>query len=244
MLFSFAFPPYTAMVGDMVRSKTLQDRKAVQEKLNAVLCGINVKYAGDIASKFMITLGDEFQGLLRSGTHAAEIAERIEREMHPVKIRFGIGVGEIATDINASMPLGADGSAYYNAREMINELKATEKRKMESKLNMKIAIEDHPDISELINAVFSLNTALKAKWTDRQREIINAYLQNSRTQSEVAKELSINQSTVQKALSSSDFYTYQGAVDAVTKVLSGIKAEQEGEKAEKGEKKEKEGKDV
>jgi DNA-directed RNA polymerase specialized sigma subunit len=92
---------------------------------------------------------------------------------------------------------------------------------------MKIEVEENADISELINAVFSLNTVLKAKWTDRQREIINIYLKCDRTQSDVAKDLGINQSNVQKALSNSNFYTYQKVLDTITKTLSNIKEKQD-----------------
>lgn len=219
---SFKFTPYIAVIGDIVESKKIKERKAVQQKLGVVLHEINIQYAGDVASRFMITLGDEFQGLLQAGTHIMEIIERIERQMHPTRMRFGIGVGEITTDIDPKLPLGADGPAYYNARKMINELKAAEKQKMASKLNMKIEIEEYADIAELINAILSLNTVLKEKWTDKQREVINAYLTDAGTQMEVAQRLGIHQSNVQKALSNSNFYTYQRAVGTVTKILSNI----------------------
>lgn len=221
--FSFSFTPYIAVIGDIVESKRIKERKAVQQKLGVVLHEINERYTGDVASRFMITLGDEFQGLLQAGTHTMEIIERIERQMHPTRMRFGIGVGEITTDINPELPLGADGSAYYNARKMVNELKAAEKQKMASKLNMKIKIEEYVGISELINTIFSLNTVLKEKWTDRQLEVIDTYLMDAGTQIEVAQRLGIHQSNVQKALSNSNFYTYQRAVDTVTKILSNIK---------------------
>ena len=51
----------------------------------------------------MITLGDEFQGLLKNGSAAVFIIDKIEREMYPIKFRFGLGVGEITTDINSNM---------------------------------------------------------------------------------------------------------------------------------------------
>ena len=40
-----------------------------------------------------------------------------------MKLRFGIGVGEISTVINPEMALGADGPGYYNARKAIEDLK-------------------------------------------------------------------------------------------------------------------------
>lgn len=223
----FDFAPYFAVIGDIIESKKIKERRAVKEKLSSVLCEINKMYNEYIASKFMITLGDEFQGLLKSGTYVMEIIEKIEQGMYPIRIRFGIGVGRIVTDINPELPLGADGPAYYNARKMIDEIKLSEKKKMESKANTKIMIDDNEDISQLINTIFALNTVLKSKWTDRQREIIVTYLNFKGTQYEVAKKLGINQSNVQKALSNSNFYTYQQALDTVTIILSNIRGKQD-----------------
>lgn len=224
-VFTFNYKPYIAIIGDIVDSKKIPDRMAIQDKLASVLCKISETYSKDISASFMITLGDEFQGLLNNGKFVIEIVEKIEREMYPVKIRFGIGVGEITTVINRNAPLGADGSAYYNARKVITELKMNEKRNKESKSNIKIEIDNNENISEVLNAIFALNTVIKKKWTTRQREIINIYLQCAATQSKVAEKLKINQSNVQKALSSSNFYTYQESISIVSKVLSNIKGD-------------------
>lgn len=51
----------------------------------------------------MITLGDEFQGLLNNPAYAIEIVKYIQRELYPVKLRFGIGIGEISTEINQKL---------------------------------------------------------------------------------------------------------------------------------------------
>lgn len=77
MFFFFFFKPYVAIIGDIKNSRELQDRKQVQEKLEAVLNEINDTYDADIASKFLITLGDEFQGLLHCGIHTMHIISKI-----------------------------------------------------------------------------------------------------------------------------------------------------------------------
>ena len=222
MFFFFDYCPYIAIIGDIKDSKHSENRHTIQVQLKKVLDTINIEYEAVLASKFMITLGDEFQGLLKLGASAIFIIDKIEREMYPVKIRFGIGIGEMTTDINFDMPLGADGPAYYNARIMIDELKTSEKKKMGSKVNIKISIQDNTDTSELINTIFSLLTIIKETWTPRRVEIMNAYLNCGGTQEEVAQVLGINQSNVQKALASSNFYTYRKALGSVSKVLSCI----------------------
>ncbi len=226
MQFSFDYFPYTAVIGDIKDSKHSKDRRAVQVRLGQVLDGINHQYQAELASKFMITLGDEFQGLLKTGSAVISIIDQIEREMYPVRIRFGIGVGKITTNINFDLPLGADGPAYYNARAMITELKAFEKKKMESKNNVQISIQDYADCSEMMNTIFSLLEVVKEEWTFRQVEIMNAYLRSG-TQAAAAEILGINQSNVQKALAASNFYTYRKALEFISKMLAGVRRDED-----------------
>lgn len=58
--------------------------------MKSVLQEINLKYENDISSKFMITLGDEFQGLLCNGANVMHIITEIEQKMYLIKMRFGV----------------------------------------------------------------------------------------------------------------------------------------------------------
>ena len=120
---------YAAVIGDIKASRHLENRREVQKDLQRVLEQVNRKYAEDITSKFLITLGDEFQGLLCSGKNILNMINEIKMEMYPVRIRFGVGFGPITTDIWTEMALGADGPGYYRAREAIETLKEQEKKK-------------------------------------------------------------------------------------------------------------------
>lgn len=57
-----------------------------------------------------------------------DIIEEIQRQMYPVEIRFGVGVGQKTIEINAEMAIGADGPGYYMAREAIEALKQSEQK--------------------------------------------------------------------------------------------------------------------
>jgi len=100
MLFSINDKPYVAIIGDIIGSRNIENRNEVQNKLKDVLNHVNNKYAEDISAKFTITLGDEFQGLLSAGRYVMDIIQFIERKMYPVKMRFGVGIGKITTDIH------------------------------------------------------------------------------------------------------------------------------------------------
>ena len=110
---------YCAIIGDIVDSKKIKNRAEIQTKLENVLLAINKKYEIDIAANFVITLGDEFQGLLKLPKNLTRIIEQIKMELYPIKLRFGAGIGEIYTEINPKIAIGADGPAYHNAREAI-----------------------------------------------------------------------------------------------------------------------------
>jgi hypothetical protein len=227
MLISFDYRPFIAIIGDIRGSKSLPARNTVQRRLQQVLNTVNRRHQNDIASNFMITLGDEFQGLLKSGVSCMNIIDRIEREMFPVRFRFGIGVGEMATDI-PSTAFGADGPAYYLARDMIADLKTSEKEKKEPKKNIEIMIQGNPELSKLINTIFSLLSVIKENRTSRQIEIINAYMKGNGTQADAAKMLNINQSNVQRALASANYYTYRNALDIIAALMSEIREDAHG----------------
>lgn len=223
MLFSFDYTPYIAVIGDIKNSRQVERRDDVQRQLKNVLDAVNQTYRADIASNFMITLGDEFQGLLRRGASVPSIIDQIERSLYPVKLRFGLGIGEMTTDIFSAVPLGADGPAYYLARDSISELKAAERKKMEPKGNIKMKVQENPQASALMNTVFSLLATVKETWTARQVEIINAYLQNACKQVDTAEALGIHQPNVQQALAASNYYTYRYALDTLTDILSDVR---------------------
>lgn len=211
---------HIALIGDIINSKKIDDRFSIQTKMETVLSEINNDYKDDIDSNFMITLGDEFQGLLRSPSNITSIIEIIEREMYPVKLRFGIGIGNIDTNIIRETPFGMDGPAYHNARKMLQHIKASEKKRMVSKTDIMIEIDEAPEYSKLINTIFSLTYNIKKKWKEPQVITINEYIHSGHNQEEAAAKLGITQSAVYKRLDSANYYTYVESMRNVENSLS------------------------
>jgi len=223
MFFFFLNDPYVAIIGDMKQSQKMDNRSEVQNKLKQVLGEINDKYIGDISSKFMITLGDEFQGLLGNGVNTMSIVSEIERKMYPVRMRFGIGIGKITTDINKEMALGADGPGYYKARNAIEYLKNNERKKQAIAANVRIEVESSNQATAImLNTILALMTAIEESWSERQREIIWNMLEHQDSQIDVAKRLKIKQPAVQKSFSIGKYYVYKDAIDTIGKALEEI----------------------
>ena len=140
---------YIAVIGDIKDSKLIENRGQIQEKLNRALKQINEIYQDDIASKFIITLGDEFQGLLKNEEHLIGIVKYIQQVMYPVKLRFGIGIGEIRTDIFYEAAIGADGPAYYEARKVITELREQEKKLKKQAADIQFSIKKPTELKAM-----------------------------------------------------------------------------------------------
>ena len=222
--------PYIAIIGDLKHSQQVENRGEMQKKLQDTLSRINRLYAEDIAAKFTITLGDEFQGLLSAGKSVLDILLDIEREMYPQQIRFGIGIGEITTEINPEIAIGADGPAYYMARKAIDFLKESESKNQVSRSYIRIEQEGEPHATVLlINTMLSLLTTLRDSWTDRQREVIWDLLVHKDSQSEAALRLDISQSSVQKNLTGGNYYAYAETRATIKSALSEIIHKEKGD---------------
>lgn len=214
---------FAAVIGDIKDSRHLENRKEVQVHLQEILDRLNEKYKDHIVSKFLITLGDEFQGLLSGGEHILDMVNEIRMEMYPVRLRFGIGFGQITTDIKSEMALGADGPGYYRAREAVELLKEREKKNRPVLAELCLRLDEKDQEKEvLLNTVFDLMYVVESGWTERQRETIWDMLLYGDGQQNTARRLSISQPTVQKALAAGSYYTYENALKNAAKILGDI----------------------
>ncbi|MHC1772830.1 MAG: SatD family protein [Flexilinea sp.] len=156
---------YYAIIGDMINSRNIGDRYAAQVKLHAVLENINHLFNDDIASDFIITLGDEFQGVLHNAANMMEITDRVKFQMNPIQLRFGIGIGEISTPVDRKASIGSDGPAYWYAREAVNFIK-------EHKNRIMIQIGSQNVLIDLINSSLSACEIIEDNWTSGQRDFV------------------------------------------------------------------------
>lgn len=207
---------YCAIIGDLIGSRLLEapERYRVQEKIKSMLERINSSYSTNIASKFTLTLGDEFQGLLRNPWASVEIIERLIKELHPHGARFGVGLGDIYTDIDPDKALGADGPAYHRARDSINDLK-NEHRKDGFLVAYNTG---NPDLL-LINALCCSVSDIMSAWTDKQREAVWINEDFGGLQRLAAKELGINASSVTRHLKAANLKGYRYQLDSLKAYL-------------------------
>lgn len=211
-----------AVIGDIKDSRNLRSRDLIQNKITQILNEINNKYSNDITSKFLITLGDEFQGLLSCGENLINIINEIKMRLYPVEIRFGIGIGKITTQINSEMALGSDGPAYYNARKSLEILKKNEKKNKKVTSDIYLVYENQSEVL-LINTIFELMKVIEQNWTEKQKSVIWDMIKNKDTQKIIAIQNGISQSSANKMLKKGSYYVYDNAIKNVNKALSEFK---------------------
>lgn len=219
---------YCAIIGDIVNSRKLENRAEVQLKLKQLLDQINIKYSEDIAAKFIITIGDEFQGLLKTPKRIFNLLDSIKMEIFPITIRFGIGLGDMNTRIYEDMAIGSDGPAYYAAREAIDEIKKSNYRYEQPTRDILIRYSQN-NINfkrrlELMNSTLSTCYFIERRWSEKQREIIKVLTIEDKemNQKELGNLFDLSQSSIQRRINSSGFYTYKYAKNNVASALNDI----------------------
>lgn len=178
-----------ALIGDIVLSKDIRRRDAFQRKLATSLGGFAGGKETGLASPYTITLGDEFQAVYRSAGKLWPHLITLLAEIHPVQIRFGVGVGELTTKLNPKQALGMDGPAFHRARAALTMLKAGENRfRIVSEREQAWALANH--------ALAFLSHHL-ANWEKNRFEVLAALLRG-RQVSEFEAEMPISRVAIYK----------------------------------------------
>ena len=109
------------VIGDLVGSRSVADRAAVQQALNSALGGVNELVP--VAQPFEPTVGDEYQGACGSLGDAVLAALLVRLSLLPlVDVRSGLGHGEVTVHGADRRPLLQDGPGWWAAREAIEAL--------------------------------------------------------------------------------------------------------------------------
>lgn len=184
-------PACVAVIADIVQSRRLDPsrRSVTQSILEAVLEHVNRVYRKEILAKFLVTVGDEFQGLLKDPTILPDLLWTIERALPRVELRVGVGFGPLDTELKEHA-LGMDGPVWHYAREAIESAKATRRAGG-------VFLGFGPTNETVLNGFARLHHHLRSSMSDRQMEIVD-HLRRGATQVEVSRVLAISKQVVSK----------------------------------------------
>lgn len=115
---------YIAMICDIKNSRSLNNRLEVQLQLIDVLKKCNEKFKDFIISPFIITIGDEWQGLLSEYTCCNDIIDFFKENLSDnIKFYTAIGYGKVSITNFELTVNQLDGEAFYLARKAIQYCK-------------------------------------------------------------------------------------------------------------------------
>lgn len=198
--------PCIALIADMVRSRELSRirRPRVQERFKEFVGYLNKTYSRNILSRFVITLGDEFQGLLSSATPIPDLMWDIEHRFSDRSLRVGMGFGTLHTPIQKEA-INIDGPALHLARTAIQT--AHEKRRYGG------VFLGFGELDPVMNGLARILWFHRSRLTETQFKIVEL-LRQGKSQSDAAEELNITRQAISKQVVSIGWSPYVEAEEA------------------------------
>lgn len=181
--------PCVALIADMVKSRDVPRarRPDVQRSFSEFIDTLNHTYKNALVARFVVTLGDEFQGLLSDARVLPALLWDMHYEFHIRQLRVGIGFGTIDTSIGRNA-INIDGPALHHARNAIDIAK-------KEKLLGGVFDGFGATSDAAFNGFARLLQYHRARLKPQQRKVFGL-LRQSLTQSAVATELGITRQAV------------------------------------------------
>lgn len=208
---------YVAVIGDITGSRRIRDRAGVQRRLQQEVAALNAGSAASLAAPLKVVAGDEVQGLLVDPGAAVEVVVRLADALHPVGVSWGLGRGQLTTDLEADVSV-LDGPCFHNAR---NALSAAARER--TWLSAAGFPEPH---NEVVTALFRLMWAIRSRWTETQVRYVRAA--RGRLQQEAAEQLAVTKQSVSKTLDAAQFAQVQAGEEAARRLLGWLGTLDEG----------------
>lgn len=160
---------YYAVIGEIVSSPKNKADAKLQEDLIRTLDYINMYYKEDLASDLSITDEGSFRGFFQTGGHLLEILDIIQFRFRQVSVRFGVGIGEMLTDIAEAGSGNVAGPALEHAEAALRILKQSNDYQVS-----KVLIQTDLDASfvPLLNEGLHLCDYIQGRWKSLQSMIM------------------------------------------------------------------------
>lgn len=202
---------YIAVIADMVRSRELprSRRRALQKHFNGLVATLNREYRRALAARFVITLGDEFQGVLNSAALIPDLIWRFEQDFPERELRVGIGFGGLDTPLQ-KYALNIDGPVLHLARAAIDDARKSK--------TLGGVFRGFGDLDDILNGIARLLRFQRSRWTRSQRNIASL-LRQGMSQTQVAKKLGVRKQVVSRQVLASGCVQYIAAEQAWRMIL-------------------------
>lgn len=223
---------FATLTGDVVGSRRVTDRSAVQAALLRALTEVNQQVPA--RQPLEATIGDEFQGAYDRLADAVHACLLVRLRLLPLAdTRYGLGLGGVTVFESVRAPLSQDGPGWWAARDAITQLHEREGRRASARGTRTWCVdrradpwpagaEPQPqqagDVAAVVNAFLLCRDESVTAMGERARRLLLGWLEG-RTQAELAELEGISQSAVSQALVRSGAYAVRDAHDAVRGAL-------------------------
>lgn len=205
---------FWAVIGDIVRSRSIAERGALQARLEAVLSRVNADQAPPPVSAWTVTLGDEFQALFQTPAPLPAVLERIAHGLTGYAVRFGVGHGTLTTPLRPSA-VGMDGPCFHRARAAVETARRERRR---------IVVITGAGTAQPATDVWNLALTVTRARTARQAETIEAY-RACGSQAAAAARLGVTQGTVSAELARGHFAEVDAVLARLPAMLAGVRGD-------------------
>lgn len=204
------------LMADIVQSH-LYDQSDLMQVFRQAVQHVNRQFEAHLLSPLTITLGDEFQGVVRDVSAAVAIIWNLETatflQKKPFELRYVLHEGPIDTPINRHIAYEMLGLGLTEARAFLNEMKGNSQR---FRVNLQ-----QTQASALLNEAFVIYLAIKRGWNpEKDRELLQVFFQNPDYKA-AAVGLGKSRSLMWKRAKSLQIDAYH-AVKSITYVAAGM----------------------
>ncbi len=158
------------LMADIVDSSRKSGNKLMND-FKEVVRQANKRHSKYIASPLTITLGDEFQGVLKTVEGAIAVIFDLDRQLMqlktPFRLRYVINEGAIETPINKKIAYGMMGPGLTQARERLTSMKT-------SKSRISITLNDK-HLAAQMSLAMSVYQGISDSWTLAQRKVVSVF---------------------------------------------------------------------
>jgi len=220
------------LLGDLIGSRRVPDRAAVQQRLLTALAQVDALVPA--RQSLEPTIGDEFQGTYDDVADAVRASLLVRLMLLPlVDTRYGLGLGGVTVFEAGRRPVSQDGPGWWAAREAITQVSAREGRRASARSTRTLLVDKSaepwpqdttaeppttPGLAAALNAHLLVRDEAVGLMGERAQRLLLGWLLG-RTQSELAEQEGISQSAVSQALGRSGAYALRDAQDALTGAL-------------------------
>ncbi|WP_170107094.1 SatD family protein [Roseibium marinum] len=209
----------SVLMGDIVGSEQM-DRGKLHSVFNEEIGRANETFRPDLVSPLTITLGDEFQGLVRTSAQAFKIANmlRLDLLIRGVPCRFVIGQADIETPVNPKKAWNMLGAGLSAARDRLDDKK--------DEGAYRFSLLGAPDdakaaaLQALLDALGAALSDMEAGWSATQLRTIALWVRYGGNADQVAKFRNVTNRSVYYALEAAGWETYIKRRDALHAYLA------------------------